>query len=128
MKMLNRAKSLRSDEYIESDSVKFEFNQMYLYHRPKWIEHSGDHIELKKGKWVECDESTRSIHLSDMIDSEGTKIFASISEDGKGGDIFTADIMHGNYVMDKIQETAMIPFRGWKDSTLDAIKVTGIQE
>ena len=31
--------------------------------------------------------STLSIHFPDMLDSEGNKIFASLSEDGKGGDI-----------------------------------------
>lgn len=33
------------------------------------------------------DESTLSIHFPDMLDSQGNKIFASLSEDGKGGDI-----------------------------------------
>ena len=35
---------------------------------------------------IEIEPDTRSINLSDMIDSEGTKIFASLSENGKGGD------------------------------------------
>jgi hypothetical protein len=30
-------------------------------------------------------KSTLAIHFPDMIDSEGTKIFASLSKDGKGG-------------------------------------------
>jgi len=82
MKILNRAMSLYSNEYFISESVKFEFNQMYLF---------------VKGKWRECDESTRSINLSDMLDSEGTKIFASLSEDGKGGDnIHVKDFEVGN--------------------------------
>lgn len=33
------------------------------------------------------DISTLSIHFPDMLDSKGNKIFASLSEDGKGGDI-----------------------------------------
>jgi hypothetical protein len=36
----------------------------------------------------EIDISTLSIHMPDILDSEGTKIFASLSEDGKGGDTF----------------------------------------
>ena len=36
--------------------------------------------------YYEIDPSTLAIHFPDMIDSEGTKIFASLSEDGKGGD------------------------------------------
>jgi len=35
---------------------------------------------------AEVDKSTRALNFEDMIDSEGTKIFASLSEDGKGGD------------------------------------------
>ena len=37
------------------------------------------------------DISTLSIHFPDMIDSQGNKIFASLSEDGKGGDIVNLD-------------------------------------
>lgn len=35
----------------------------------------------------EIDPTTLSIHFKDMTDSQGNKIFASLSEDGKGGDI-----------------------------------------
>lgn len=35
----------------------------------------------------QIDPSTLSIHFLDMLDNEGNKIFASLSEDGKGGDI-----------------------------------------
>ena len=33
------------------------------------------------------DETTLAIHFPDMIDSQGNKIFASLQEDGKGGDV-----------------------------------------
>ena len=33
------------------------------------------------------DKTTLAIHFPDMIDSQGNKIFASLQEDGKGGDI-----------------------------------------
>ena len=33
------------------------------------------------------DPTTLAIHFPDMLDSKGNKIFASLSEDGKGGDI-----------------------------------------
>ena len=33
------------------------------------------------------DKSTLSIHFLDMLDSQGNKIFASLQEDGKGGDL-----------------------------------------
>lgn len=37
------------------------------------------------------DISTLSIHFPDMIDSQGNKIFASLQEDGRGGDIMQDD-------------------------------------
>jgi len=35
----------------------------------------------------DIDPSTLSINFPDMLDSQGNKIFASLSEDGQGGDI-----------------------------------------
>ena len=35
----------------------------------------------------EIDPTTLSIHFPDMLDSQENKIFASLQEDGKGGDI-----------------------------------------
>ena len=72
MKILNRAKSIYSDEYLISEDIKFELGLMYF---------------RINGKWKECDKDTRSINFEDMLDSQGNKIFASLSEDGKGGDI-----------------------------------------
>ena len=37
------------------------------------------------------DPTTLAIHFPDMLDSQGNKIFASLSEDGKGGDIMQDD-------------------------------------
>lgn len=43
------------------------------------------------------DISTIAIHFSDMLDSQGNKIFASLSEDGKGGDIcYVRDFSYGD--------------------------------
>ena len=41
------------------------------------------------------DETTLSIHFPDMLDSKGNKIFASLQEDGKGGDIMQDDEYFG---------------------------------
>jgi len=46
----------------------------------------GTHIAYTINGYI-IDTSTLAIHFPDMKDSEGTKIFASLSEDGKGGDI-----------------------------------------
>ena len=59
------------------------------------------------------DPTTISINFPDMIDSQGNKIFASLNEDGKGGDIFILGderlkyiaMMHNNQLMAKQQNT-----------------------
>ena len=43
----------------------------------------------------EIDPTTLSIHFPDMLDSKGNKIFASLQEDGKGGDIMQDDEYFG---------------------------------
>lgn len=74
---------------------------------------------------IEIEPETRSINHPDMLDSEGTKIFASLSEDGKGGDTaedftFTFD-GNGTAVYEGycINET---------HSSFESFKVTGIQQ
>lgn len=74
-----RAKKVDSDEYVigelhtlgtdEEPFITTEINDRFI-----------DHIII--------DPTTLSIHFPDMLDSQGDKIFASLSEDGKGGDIF----------------------------------------
>ena len=77
-----RAKKIDSDEYVEgylmlgmcsngngtSSSIHFNIQDKLFYIR-------------------EIDTTTLAIHFPDMLDSQGNKIFASLSEDGKGGDI-----------------------------------------
>jgi len=64
-----RAKKIGSDEYVEGYYFP-QFNTHYIFN----------------GESIEIDPSTLAINFPDMTDSEGTKIFASLSEDGKGGD------------------------------------------
>ena len=42
-----------------------------------------------------CYLHTLSINFPDMLDSQGNKIFASLQEDGKGGDIMKDDEYYG---------------------------------
>ena len=76
-----------TDEYIEGNLIEDE-GIFYIVKNIVLTTYNG---------WLQiCDEceflsainpSTLAIHFPDMIDSEGNKIFASLSEDGKGGDI-----------------------------------------
>ncbi|MCT7633887.1 hypothetical protein N5U36_00375 [Aliarcobacter butzleri] len=73
-----RAKKIDSDEYAYGfcfyDEVRKE---MFI---------SNDAKNLYTNRF-RVDTTTLSIHFPDMIDSQGNKIFASLQEDGKGGDI-----------------------------------------
>lgn len=69
-KILYKAKHLYSEKHIVSDSIQTLDNgcDVYLYSR-------------EDNNWIECDKNTLSINFEDMVDSEGTKIFASLSEE-----------------------------------------------
>ena len=79
-----RAKKIDSDEYVEG----FYFNRKNML--GKTIYHKIDH-STTCDKFTEIDPSTLAIHFPDLIDSDGTKIFASLSEDGKGGNTYEID-------------------------------------
>ena len=121
-----RAKKIDSDEYVlglVSEAIQVSSNIIV------WIWN-------KDGKY-NIDPSTLAIHFPDMIDSEGTKIFASLSEDGRGGDIFDADSESDRCVVTVIfQDGYKIKFIDW-DKTLPLpklepylsyAKIIGIQE
>ena len=79
MKILFRAKEKNTDNYI----IGYEYynhieDEYYITH---YI--SGNNYKV--------DKSTRSINFEDMVDSQGNKIFASLSENGKGGDRLIED-------------------------------------
>ena len=82
--------------------------------------------------WIPIDLSTLAIHFPDMIDSNGTKIFASLSEDGKGGDVITSFIGDIEDVLIYKNRTFVLlkretPIFAHFDAK-HTIKITGIQE
>ena len=88
-----RAKKIDSDEYVEGC-----FN---IWEQSGKIYHS----IMEIGKYPSpfnnihiVDESTLSIHFPDMLDSQGNKIFASLQEDGKGGDLFQRNISYWSFL------------------------------
>ena len=110
-----RAKKIDSDEYVDGDLFAGKFIlpisilNKKIFNAIKHIEEDvlscsinedckNEHIELKNmltkliynerlEHITEIDKTTLSVHFKDMIDSEGNKIFASLSDNGKGGDI-----------------------------------------
>ena len=92
-----RAKKLDSDEYIIGQYIETEFsNEEYcdIEEQETIIKHCiikdfrtvHDDYEYCNFDITEIDPTTLSIHFPDMLDSQGNKIFTSLSEDGKGGD------------------------------------------
>jgi len=90
-----RAKKIDSDEYVEgqlidkhivgSDCIESTYNQGFTAcGRSEYDIFKS--IVLKQHIY-EIDPTTLAIHFPDLLDSEGNKIFASLREDGKGGDI-----------------------------------------
>lgn len=88
MKNLNipiyRAKKIDSDEYVEG----------YYEHIKGARGYKNDVIKynIKSGRTIlncnsSIDPTTLAIHLTGMLDSKGNKIFASLSDDGRGGDL-----------------------------------------
>ncbi len=70
-----RAKKIDSDEYIQGYLLGM-WGEYFI----SWGETNGVPNKVK------IDPTTLAIHFEDMLDSEGTRIFASLSKDGKGGD------------------------------------------
>ena len=82
-----RAKKIDSDEYVKggySDTLFLCMGDIQgHYISYKKINVVGREITLQES----IDPTTISIHFPDMLDSQGNKIFASLQEDGKGGDV-----------------------------------------
>ena len=87
-----RAKNKYNNEYLigyltESKSgIDLEFTNFMILPFLNLKEH-----EVVQTDYEPIDPSTLAIHFPDMLDSQGNKIFASLSEDGKGGDICSPD-------------------------------------
>ena len=107
MKTIFRAKRLDSDKYIIGQYIETEFsNEEHcdIEEQETSIKHCiikdfrtvHDDYEYCNFDITEIDIATLAIHFPDMLDSQGNKIFASLQEDGKGGDICqTIDYLNG---------------------------------
>lgn len=124
-----RAKKIDSDEYVEGhyfyeniDVVKHEFKDGYRDAENHYMGFGNGYVEL-------INPSTLAIHFPDMIDSEGTKIFASLSEDGKGGDIID-DLTEKMIVRyDSVYRSIIVSEEMmFYELNFARVKVTGIQE
>ena len=83
MQVLFRAKEKNSNNYV----IGYEYynhieDEYYITH-------------YVSGSNYKIDRTTRSINIEDMLDIQGNKIFASLQEDGKGGDTMQDDEYFG---------------------------------
>jgi len=132
-----RAKKIDSDEYVEGCLVVDSRTAQYYLLEKKEID-VDDHTIFTisvSAKPIEINPSTLAIHFPDMIGSDGTKIFASLSEDGKGGDIvYYKDYLNKDeaYIVKYINmhNEHKIECVGMYTNMLvnDRLKVTGIKE
>ena len=101
-----RAKKINSDEYIEGylePSFDGEMNDCWAIRTS-----TKRNPHFWGQNLYEIDPSTLSIHFPDMLDSQGNKIFASLSEDGRGGDVLNSG--YGEVII-AVYEQGMIKFR-----------------
>ena len=122
MQVLFRAKEKNSNNYV----IGYEYynhieDEYYITH-------------YVSGSNYKIDRTTRSINIEDMLDSQGNKIFASLQEDGKGGDVCSVN----DYIDSGLKGVAIYQNYGFRIdrkgkamgislSSTD-IKITGIQQ
>ena len=128
-----RAKKIDSDEYVEGFYFKDLGDDSNGFHSKEYHFILDGLTSYSSDSWSplneQIDPSTLAIHFPDMIDSEGTKIFASLSEDGRGGDILEyASVKMGvaRYNNNQIM-VGEVPLDTLKVISRSA-KVTGIQQ
>lgn len=84
-----RAKKIGSDEYVEGFYIEDHGVASYIQESKylNFIVSDRGEKGMEVDTLFQIDPTTLAIHFSDMLDSNGNKIFASLQKDGKGGDI-----------------------------------------
>ena len=85
------------------------------------------------------DQTTLAIHFPDMLDNHGNKIFASLSEDGKGGDcVFMENGYNETFCWDRLNACVVLKSRNYEcrcfrngsrnETIFNTYKIIGVQE
>ena len=121
-----RAKKTDSDEYVIGFLLQDCFG-FYIIQTDNALR-----CETLNQEAIEIDHQTLSISFSDMFDSQRNKIFASLSENGKGGDIIKLDDNIKTAIWCSKTQAIMLYSKQTGSSILslykDDIKTIGIQE
>ena len=85
-----RAKKIGSDGYVIGYySPAYDIHHYIITHLG--VDTKVDVVYQMSTDIHKIDPTTLAINFEDMIDNQGNKIFASLQEDGKGGDIMQDD-------------------------------------
>ena len=134
-----RAKKINSDKYVIGQYIETEFsNEEYcdIEEQETIIKHCiikdfrtvHDDYEYCNFDITEIDIATLAIHFPDMLDSQGNKIFASLREDGKGGDILQSRGCKAPCIFNKGFSVRTVVGVCNFYMLADRLKVVGIQE
>ena len=84
-----RAKKIDSNEYVEGFYIEDYGIASYIQESKylNFIVSDRGEKGMEVDTLFQIDPTSLSIHFPDILDSQGNKIFASLQEDGKGGDI-----------------------------------------
>ena len=82
------------NEYVAGNLVEFD-NEYFIVKDTEGCYLASDCFHYLP--YNEIDPTTLSIHFSNMLDSQGNEIFASLQKDGKGGDLVGYVDGHINY-------------------------------
>ena len=130
-----RAKKINSDECVFGVGVdgNFLIERICLSRNEnKKIRKQKDGDYEYRAIYHHIDPTTLAINFPDMTDSQGNKIFASLSEDGKGGDVVSLEHITKTVIWCKKTQAIMLNSKSTGLSILslykEDIKVIGIQE
>lgn len=134
-----RAKKIDSDGYVIGYySPAYDIHHYIITHLG--VDTKVDAVYQMSTDIHKIDSTTLAIHFPDMLDNQGNKIFASLNEDGKGGDIVDTTIgLRQNFITICLSsgvcvftsDTSAIkntPCKFILDYKHRGIKVIGIQE
>lgn len=140
-----RAKKIDRDKWVEGYLIK-SYNKYFIANdkASKICDSEGGtvlgyDITYEYADAFEIDPTTLAIHFPSMISSEGKKIFASLSEDGKGGDCtFMQNGYNETFCWDSLNGCIVLKSRNYEcrcfrngcrnETNFNTYKIIGIQQ
>ena len=102
-----RAKKIDSDKYVVG---YYSPDKNYQEHIHTIFYFDIGDFNVDRKTTTQIDPITLAIHFPDMLDSQGNKIFASLREDGKGGDIVKYEQVLGGILKSSGPEECIVKY------------------